>query len=51
MVRIIVGTLIDIGHNKKQPEYVKDIIASKDRQKAGKTASACGLTLYKIYFK
>ncbi len=51
MVRIIVGTLIDIGHNKRQPEYVKEIIASKDRQKAGKTVSACGLTLYKIYFK
>ncbi|WP_317367534.1 tRNA pseudouridine(38-40) synthase TruA [uncultured Tyzzerella sp.] len=50
MVRIIVGTLIDVGHNRKQPEDIKDIIASKDRQKAGKTASACGLTLYKIYF-
>ena len=50
MVRIIAGTLIDIGLNKKRPEDIKDIILSKDRQKAGKTASACGLTLYKIYF-
>lgn len=50
MVRIIVGTLIDIGQNKIQPENIKDIILYKDRQKAGKTASACGLTLYKIYY-
>ena len=50
MVRIIAGTLIDIGHNKTQPENIKDIILYKDRQKAGKTASACGLTLYKIYY-
>lgn len=50
MVRIIAGTLIDIGHNKKQPEDIKNIILSEDRQKAGKTASSCGLTLYKIYF-
>nr|WP_317359637.1 tRNA pseudouridine(38-40) synthase TruA [uncultured Tyzzerella sp.] len=50
MVRIIAGTLIDIGHNKKQPEDIKNIILCEDRQKAGKTASACGLTLYKIYF-
>ncbi len=51
MVRIIAGTLIDIGHNKKQPKDIEGIILSKDRQKAGKTASASGLTLYKIYYE
>ncbi len=50
MVRIIVGTLIEVGLNKKKPEDIKDIILSKDRKNAGKTASACGLTLYKVYF-
>lgn len=50
MVRIIVGTLIDVGHLKKKPEDVKNIILSKDRKKAGKTAGACGLVLCKIYF-
>ena len=50
MVRIIAGTLIDIGLDKKQPQNIPYIINSKDRQKAGKTASACGLTLYKIYY-
>ena len=50
MVRIIVGTLIDVGLYKKEPKDIKDIILSKDRQKAGKTVSAKGLTLYKIYY-
>ena len=40
MVRIIVGTLIDVGLGRKQPEDIKNIILSKDRQKAGKTVSA-----------
>lgn len=50
MVRIIVGTLIDVGLHKKDPNYINDIILSKDRQKAGKTASPSGLILYKIYY-
>ncbi|WP_250278141.1 tRNA pseudouridine(38-40) synthase TruA [[Clostridium] colinum] len=50
MVRIIAGTLIDVGLDKKQPEDIEHIILSKDRQKSGKTASASGLTLYKVYF-
>lgn len=51
MVRIIAGTLIEVGLLKKKPEDIKHIIQSKNRQKAGKTASACGLVLYKIYYK
>lgn len=50
MVRIIAGTLIDVGLGKKQPEDIKDIILSKDRQKAGKTAVACGLVLNEIFY-
>ncbi len=50
MVRIIAGTLIEIGCLKYEPEYVKEIINSKDRKKAGRTASAKGLTLKKIYY-
>ena len=50
MVRIIAGTLIEIGIGKYEPSYIKEIINSKDRKKAGRTANAKGLTLYKIYY-
>jgi len=51
MVRIIVGTLVDIGLGKMDPEEMKTIIQGKDRQKAGHTAPACGLYLAEVYFK
>ena len=50
MVRIIVGTLVEIGQGKMQPDSVKDIIESCDRQKAGHTAPAEGLYLVEIYY-
>lgn len=45
MVRIIAGTLMEVGRGRIPPDGVKDILASCDRQKAGPTAPACGLTL------
>ncbi len=50
MVRIIAGTLMEVGRGKLAPEAVKSIIDAKDRQKAGPTAPACGLTLVKYEF-
>lgn len=50
MVRIIVGTLIHVGTSKYKPEHVKEIIAAKDRQKAGPKSQACGLTLVNIEY-
>ena len=50
MVRIIVGTLIDVGRGKKAPEEIENIIASKKRDMAGPTAPACGLYLKKVYY-
>lgn len=50
MVRIIAGTLIDVGLGYKKPEQVLDIIESKDRSKAGKTAPALGLKLVKVFY-
>ena len=50
MVRIIAGTLIEIGLLKYEPSYVKEIINSKNRKNAGRTANAKGLTLAKIYY-
>ena len=51
MVRIMVGTLIDVGLGKKSVEDVKAILELKDRTKASKTASPNGLFLYKVYYK
>ncbi|CAH2213644.1 tRNA pseudouridine(38-40) synthase TruA [Tepidibacter aestuarii] len=51
MVRIIVGTLIDIGHGQINPDYIKDILESKDRSLAGSTAYSQGLYLYKVNYK
>jgi len=50
MVRIIVGTLIDVGRGKIKPEQIEEIIQSKERTKAGKTALAKGLVLKKINY-
>ncbi|MDO4189323.1 MAG: tRNA pseudouridine(38-40) synthase TruA [Lachnospiraceae bacterium] len=45
MVRIIAGTLIEVGQGKIKPEDIPGIIESLDREKAGPTAPAKGLTL------
>ncbi|MBN2852232.1 MAG: tRNA pseudouridine(38-40) synthase TruA [Clostridia bacterium] len=50
MVRIIVGTLIDVGLGKINANDIKDIILSKDRKRAGKTAKASGLYLMAVYY-
>lgn len=45
MVRIIAGTLMEVGRGQMPPERVKAILEACDRQAAGPTAPACGLTL------
>lgn len=50
MVRIIVGTLLEAGKGKLAPEQVKEILEAKDRQAAGPTAPARGLTLVSFEF-
>lgn len=50
MVRIIAGTLVYVGIGKLTVEDVKDIIASGDRKRAGKTLSAKGLHLIKVIY-
>ena len=50
MVRIIAGTLIEIGQGRRAPADMEQILVSKDRSKAGSTAPACGLFLEKIYY-
>lgn len=50
MVRILSGTLIEIGNGKYPPERMKTILEACDRETAGPTAPACGLTLMGIKF-
>ena len=45
MVRIIAGTLMEIGRGAKAPEEMPSILDALDRRAAGPTAPACGLTL------
>ncbi len=50
MVRIIVGTLLEVGVGRFTPEYIVQIIDSKDRSKAGKPVPARGLCLEEVYY-
>ena len=50
MVRIIAGTLLDIGQGKRDPMDIFTILEAKDRSTAGPTAPAHGLTLMKYEF-
>lgn len=48
MVRAIVGTLMEVGRRKYEPQFVRHIIQSQDRAQAGITAPAEGLYLVKV---
>ncbi len=50
MVRIITGTLVDVGLGRKNPEDIINIIEAKNRELAGPTAPPQGLYLYKVIF-
>ena len=51
MVRIIAGTLIDVGIGKIEPEKVAEIIESKKRENAGKTLPPNGLYLLNVIYE
>ena len=50
MVRIISGTLLDVGIGKIKPEEIQKIIDGKDRKLAGKTLPAKGLCLIEVNY-
>lgn len=50
MVRIIIGTLIEVGLKKITPNNIKDILLSKDRNMAGPCVPPGGLCLEKVYY-
>ena len=51
MVRIIAGTLMQVGMGMYPPEHVKEILEARDRKLAGQTAPARGLTLMGIEYE
>lgn len=50
MVRIIAGTLIEVGLGEIPPQQIERILEEKNREAAGPTAPACGLTMIGIEF-
>ena len=51
MVRILIGTLLQIANGRRPVHDLARIIAAKDRQQAGPTASPSGLYLLKVTYK
>ena len=50
MVRILTGTLLAVGRGELRPEDMADILAGRDRAKAGETVPACGLCLTEVRY-
>ncbi|MEH7500923.1 tRNA pseudouridine(38-40) synthase TruA [Neobacillus drentensis] len=50
MVRILVGTLLEVGSGERSPEDIPIILAHKDRRLSGKTAPGHGLYLWEVFY-
>ena len=50
MVRILMGTLLEVGQGKKTPDQIPSILKGKDRSLSGRTAPGQGLYLWKVYY-
>ena len=50
MVRILAGTLYDVGAGRIAPDAIPGILSSRDRTRAGQTAPAHGLTLVEVFY-
>jgi tRNA pseudouridine38-40 synthase len=48
MVRVIVGSLVEVGRGRRAPEWIGDVLASRDRAMAGPTAPPHGLFLASV---
>jgi len=50
MVRVMVGTLIEVGRGKREPQWVREVLDACDRTQAGQTAPAQGLILTHVEY-
>ncbi|MSP90740.1 MAG: tRNA pseudouridine(38-40) synthase TruA [Myxococcales bacterium] len=50
MVRILAGTLVDVGRGRFAPDGIDAMLAAKERARAGQTAPAHGLTLDEVFY-
>jgi len=50
MVRIITGTLVEVGSGKKTIDHIEKALETKDRTKAGHKAPSQGLFLDKVFY-
>lgn len=50
MVRILVGTLLEVGAGEREPHSMTKILEKRDRSFAGKTAPAHGLYLWRVFY-
>jgi tRNA pseudouridine38-40 synthase len=51
MVRIIVGSAVAVGRGSHPPEWLAEVLAGRDRRRAGTTAPARGLTLVSVLYQ
>lgn len=51
MIRIVAGSLHEVGRGRRSPAWLAEVLASRDRAAAGRTAPAAGLTLESITYR
>jgi tRNA pseudouridine38-40 synthase len=50
MVRTIVGSLVQVGRGRRPPRWIPEVLAGRDRRRAGSTAPAHGLFLVSVRY-
>ena len=50
MVRVVAGTLVEVGEGRREVAEVAEILAARDRTRAGQTAPAHGLELMEVFY-
>ena len=50
MMRNIVGSAVEVGRGAREPEWLAEVLAGRDRRRAGPTAPAHGLILLRVLY-
>lgn len=50
MIRVIAGSMLEIGLGRREPQWLSEVLAAKDRTAAGQTAPAQGLTFWRVRY-